>query len=139
MLIRSGWTWLHGPEAGQFLADSLTLVMGRDSTVVRPGPVGFYRPFLESVVLPSVGVFSALVSWGEFLSGISLFLGLASRVGASVAAFQFLNYGLMGGYASLGFHGILIAMLATTVYWKSGRRLGVDRWLYARWPGTRIW
>jgi len=45
---------------------------------------GFMRPFLESVVLPNSGVFAFLVSWGEFLIGVSLILGLATRY-ASVA------------------------------------------------------
>ena len=45
---------------------------------------GFMRPFLESVVLPNSGIFAFLVSWGEFLIGCSLIVGLATRY-ASVA------------------------------------------------------
>ena len=103
--------------------------------------MGIYRPFLTDVVLPNVAVFAFLVSWGEFLSGLSLALGLASRLGAAVAAFQFLNYGLMGGFASgsVYLHGILIAMLAVTVIGKSGRRFGIDRWLHARWQIPFLW
>ncbi len=65
--------------------------------------------------------------------------GAASRLGAAVIAFHFINYGLMGGYFSLAVHGILIAMVAATVYWRSGRQFGLDRWLYRRWPNARIW
>jgi len=55
---------------------------------------GFFRPFLESVVLPNEGVFAFLVSWGEFLVGAALIVGLATRwasiAGAlMVAAFWF--------------------------------------------------
>jgi len=55
---------------------------------------GFMRPFLESVVLPNKGVFAGMVGWGEFLIGIALILGLATRwasiAGAlMVAAFWF--------------------------------------------------
>lgn len=55
---------------------------------------GFIRPFLESVVLPNNGVFAFLVSWGEFLTGIALIVGLATRYASiagalMVAAFWF--------------------------------------------------
>ena len=55
---------------------------------------GFMRPFLESVVLSNKGVFAGMVGWGEFLIGIALILGLATRwasiAGAlMVAAFWF--------------------------------------------------
>lgn len=54
----------------------------------------FMRPFLESVVLPNNGVFAFLVSWGEFLIGLSLIVGLATRYASiagalMVAAFWF--------------------------------------------------
>lgn len=45
---------------------------------------GFMRPFLESVVLPNSDVFAFLVSWGEFLIGAALIVGLATRY-ASIA------------------------------------------------------
>ena len=55
---------------------------------------GFFRPFIESVVLPNKGLFGFLVSWGELAIGIALILGLATRwasvAGAiMVAAFWF--------------------------------------------------
>ena len=133
LLIINGWTWIHRADPGGYLAEAISTVLASGGTV------GVYRPFLESVVTPNVGVFSVLVGWGEFLSGVSLFFGAASRVGATVAAFHFINYGLMGGYVSLLVHGVLVAMLAITVYWRSGRQFGLDRWLYRRWPTARVW
>ena len=55
---------------------------------------GFMRPFLESVVIPNKGLFAVMVSWGEFLIGIALIVGLATRwasiAGAlMIAAFWF--------------------------------------------------
>ena len=133
LLIFNGWTWTHRADPGGYLAEAISTILAAGGTV------GIYRPFLESVVLPNVGLFAFLVGWGEFLSGVSLFLGAASRLGAAVIAFHFINYGLMGGYFSLAVHGILIAMVAATVYWRSGRQFGLDRWLYRRWPNARIW
>ena len=132
LLIISGWTWLQRPDAAGYLTNTLTDVLGRGHTI------SFYVPFLKSVVLPNAAVFAVLVSWGEFLSGVSLFLGIGSRVGAAVAAFLFVNYGLMGGSFSLAMHGVLIALLAVTVYWKAGRTLGLDRRLHEKWPRVKI-
>jgi len=55
---------------------------------------GFMRPFLESVVLPNNELFGFLVSWGEFLVGAALIIGLATRYASiagalMVAAFWF--------------------------------------------------
>ena len=55
---------------------------------------GFFRGFLESVVLPNSGLFAFMVSWGELLIGIALIIGLATRYAAAagalmVAAFWF--------------------------------------------------
>ncbi len=133
MLTNNGWRWLHRPDGVAYLTDAVTTLLDRGQTV------GVYRPFLTDVVLPNAEVFAFLVSWGEFLSGLSLALGLASRLGAAVAAFQFLNYGLMGGFLSVFFHGILIAMLAVTVIGKSGRKFGIDRWLHARRQIPFLW
>jgi thiosulfate dehydrogenase [quinone] large subunit len=48
---------------------------------------GFMRPFLESVVLPNNDVFAFLVSWGEFLIGGALIVGLATRYASIAGAF----------------------------------------------------
>ncbi len=56
----------------------------------------FFRPFIESVVLPNKGLFGFLVSWGELAVGIALILGIAAQwasvAGAlMVAAFWFVK------------------------------------------------
>ena len=76
MLVSSGWRWLHRPDVAAYLTDAINVVLDKH------GGVGFYRPFLTEVVLPHAGTFGALVGWGEFLSGVSLFLGVASRLPA---------------------------------------------------------
>lgn len=133
MLMLGGWTWIHRADPGAYLAGALSNVLEKGGTV------GFYAPFLRSVVIPNASLFAFLVGWGEFLSGTSLLLGAASRLAAAVAAFQLINYGLMGGWTSLAFHGVFVGFLAASVYWQSGRILGVDRWLHRRWPNARIW
>ena len=133
LLTFGGWTWIHRADPAGYLSEAVS------GMVDQGRPVGIYEPFLRSVVLPHAGVFAFLVGWGELLSGLSLLLGAASRLGAAVAAFQVINYGLMGGTTSLFLHGLFALVLATTVYSRSGRRFGVDRWLYRQWPDARIW
>ena len=133
LLTSGGWFWVHRADPGGYLTEAVSTMVDQSR------PVRFYAPFLRSVVLPHADVFAFLVGWGELLSGISLFLGAASRLGAAVAAFQLINYGLMGGYTSVFFHSLFVALLSITVYWSSGRIFGLDRWLYRRWPRAKIW
>jgi len=133
MLISSGWTWLHRPDAAGFLTDAINSGLDTERTF------GFYQTFLLAVVMPNVGLFAALVGWGELLSGLSIGLGLANRVGAGVIAFQFLNYGLLGGPTGMLSHGILTALVEIPVIFHSSRRFGGDKWLYTRWPHAKIW
>jgi thiosulfate dehydrogenase [quinone] large subunit len=62
-----------------------------------PKAEAFYRPFLEGTVLPNVGLFAQLVTLGEWVAGISLALGLLTRLGAFSALWLLLNYLAMKG------------------------------------------
>lgn len=53
---------------------------------------GFYRPFVESIVLPNKSLFAFLVSFGEFAVGIALILGLATRYAAVAGAVMVANF-----------------------------------------------
>jgi uncharacterized membrane protein YphA (DoxX/SURF4 family) len=94
----------------------------------------FYRPFLESVVIPNTTNFALLVAWGEFLTGVSIFFGLFTRLGAVVGIFLVLNYTFAVG------RGILMPSLEFAYMWalftlmicSAGRRAGVDQILRSR-------
>jgi uncharacterized membrane protein YphA (DoxX/SURF4 family) len=58
---------------------------------------GFYRSFLEGTVLPQAPVFTRLITIGEWVVGVSLLLGLLTRVGAFAGMWLLLNYMLMKG------------------------------------------
>ncbi len=53
---------------------------------------GFYRPFIESVVLPNKALFAALVAWGELAVGIAMIAGLATRYAAVAGALLVANF-----------------------------------------------
>lgn len=133
MFMSSGWRWLHGTDPAAILAEAINpaLEAGR--------MFEFYESFLRALVVPNFGVFAALVGFGELMVGISIGFGAATRLGAAGVAFLFLNYGLLGGVSGLIAHGIQLAVVLIPVVFHSGRRFGVDRWLYANWPAARIW
>lgn len=133
VLATAGFTWLTREDPGGELATQLLRQLDSGMTI------GFYAPFLKSAVMPNVDVFAWLVGMGELLAGISLFLGLAHRLGAAGAIFLFINYGLMGGPAALVSQGIAIVVVLAPVLWLTGRKFGLDHWTYRKWPNARIW
>ncbi|HZT13688.1 MAG TPA: TQO small subunit DoxD [Candidatus Baltobacteraceae bacterium] len=58
------------------------------------GPI---RAFIETVVLPHQQIFALLVAFGETLVGISLVLGLLTRIGAAGGMFLSASYFLAQG------------------------------------------
>ena len=95
---------------------------------------GFYRPFLESVVIPHAGKFAVLVAWGEILVGVSIFLGLFTRFGAAVGMFMVLNYTFALGLGIWvpGLESLFIWSLFTFMVCSAGRAMGVDQVLRSR-------
>ena len=57
----------------------------------------FYRPFIESVVLPNKTMFAAMVAWGELCVGLAMIAGLATRYAAAIGAILVLNFWLAKG------------------------------------------
>jgi thiosulfate dehydrogenase [quinone] large subunit len=62
-----------------------------------PKAEGFYRPLLEGTVLPQADRFAQLVTIGEWVAGLSLTLGLLTRLGALTALWLLLNFMAMKG------------------------------------------
>jgi uncharacterized membrane protein YphA (DoxX/SURF4 family) len=80
-----------------WVSDPAPMTQFVGGAVQRGTPELFYRPFLEEVVLPNALLFAQLVTSSELLVGISLVLGLLTRVGALGGAFLVLNYMLTKG------------------------------------------
>lgn len=103
---------------------------------------GFYKPFLESVVLPNAGLFAWLVTVGELLVGAALVTGTATRIAAAGAIFLMLNYLFAKGAwwwhpssndAALQFIALVVLIGS------AGRAFGVDYWLAKKWPAIPLW
>jgi thiosulfate dehydrogenase [quinone] large subunit len=102
----------------------------------------FYREFVQEVVLPSAPVFATLVAWGELLVGVSLMLGLVTRVSAAAALLLVVNYMFAKGNwfwtpssNDAAFAAISFALLIGA----AGRTLGIDAFLARRWPRSPFW
>src|SRR5512145_1573052 len=52
----------------------------------------FYQEFVRQVLLPNASAVAVLVSWGELLVGVTLILGLATRLSAAIALLLTINY-----------------------------------------------
>jgi thiosulfate dehydrogenase [quinone] large subunit len=57
----------------------------------------FYRPFIETIVLPHNEIFATLIAWGELLIGLALVVGLATRYAAIAGAILVTNFWLAKG------------------------------------------
>ena len=101
---------------------------------------GFYRAFLESVVLPNPDLFGGLVVAGEVVAGIGLVTGTATRLAGSVAALLALNYLFAKGawfWTPSSNDAAFLVIALVVVLGAAGRTLGVDRLMasrYPRWP-----
>ena len=96
---------------------------------------GFFRPVLESVVLPNKVLFAYLVGWGELLIGIALILGLATRYAALAGALMVSAFWFTKGQAFLAAQNqdsIWLMIFIVIAGLPAGRVLGLDARLAER-------
>jgi uncharacterized membrane protein YphA (DoxX/SURF4 family) len=102
---------------------------------------GVYHDFLTGVVLPNIGVFAHMVAWGETLTGVSLVLGLLSRIGGLCGLLLALQYfTAKGSFAHLDGYAGLDATTAVAsalhLVLPTGAVFGLDA-LFGRRKGGR--
>jgi thiosulfate dehydrogenase (quinone) large subunit len=93
---------------------------------------GPYHDFLASAVQPNIAIFAELVRLGEVCVGISLVLGLLTRLGGFFGIVLTLNYiAARGGLGTLSdwssIDACLMLLSAINLVLPTGRFLGVDR------------
>ena len=102
----------------------------------------FYRPFLEQVVLPNAPVFAALVTWAELFVGVTLILGLLTRLSAAVVLVLALNYMFAKGvwfWTPSSNDAAFVAIALALLIGAAGRTLGLDAFLARRWARSPFW
>ena len=96
---------------------------------------GFYRPFIEAVVLPNKALFASLVAYGELLLGVALILGLATRYAAFAGVFLMANFWFAkgGGVLAGSNHDVVwMVILLVLGLVPAGRIAGLDDGLSGR-------
>ena len=102
----------------------------------------WYLHFIQGVVISHAILFSYLVMTGELTAAISLLTGTATRIGAAVAMFLFLNFMLSKGrtFWAPDSQDAAVFFIALVVFLgRAGRVFGIDAHLARRWPRSWIW
>lgn len=90
---------------------------------------GFYRAFLEAVVIPNQAIFGYFVAYGEVLVAVSLILGLYARCGAALGLFLVANFLMAKGgpfwMPSANDPMYILALIALT-FTDAGKTFGLD-------------
>jgi thiosulfate dehydrogenase (quinone) large subunit len=125
------YAFLSGAELAKRVGETFVL------TAVTPGVVAFLR----NVVLPHAQIFAILIGFGDLMIGISLSVGIFTRLGSVLAILRALANILVAGGAgpdTVGFNVMLIAAGAIGLTTGAGRRFGIDSLLLARWPAAKL-
>ena len=129
--LQAGWEKLHDPvwtggKAGTAITGFVTNALTKASGA-HPDVQSWYAWFLQNVVLLNATVWSFAISWGEFLVGVALILGIFTGIAALFGGFMNMNY-LLAGTVSTNPILFLIAM-ALILAWKTAGWWGLDRWV----------
>lgn len=134
LFLLAAWPKLNGdftPRLTEFL-EQVALVRGHP----------FYQEFVQRLVLPNVSLVAALVTWGELLVGLTLVLGLVTRLSATVALLLVVNYMFAKGawfWQPSSNDGAFAAIAVALLLGAAGRTFGLDAVLAKRWPKAPFW
>jgi len=141
--LKAGWgKYLSGYLDPSPASVPLAGVLNFWLTGASPMPAGWYREFIEGIVLPNVHLFGILVCLGELTAGALLLTGLCTRLAGLLGAFLALNFFFASGHLGPS-HALvnqtfvaasLLLMLAA-----AGRAWGLDWFLHRAMPKSPLW
>jgi thiosulfate dehydrogenase (quinone) large subunit len=136
LTITLAWGFLPVPTA----SDRWTHLMPILVTKYAEGnPVGFFKDFLLTTVVPNSHVYAQLTAFGEAAVGLGLLFGCLTALACTIGLVLVLNYGLAVQWqssAQQGFHYMLVTALVVILATRAGRQWGVDGWVRAHRPGS---
>lgn len=133
-----GWEWLQaglekinsnvwvGDKAGVAISGFLMGAL-KKSGGQHPDVSGWYAGFLNGFVMHNSILFSYIVSYGEFLVGIALILGIFTGIAAFFGGFMNMNY-LFAGTVSIN-PLLFILELLIILAWRVAGWYGLDRFI----------
>ena len=135
----TGGEWVFSAHAGDglrgFVMNAVAQTGGAHPTVQ-----GWYGAFLQSVVLPAVGPFSYVVTFGEIAVGLGLIVGCLTGIAGFFGLFMNLNFMMAGAVSTNPILGVLALFLILA--WRIAGYYGVDRYLLpvlgTPWTGRMI-
>src|SRR2546426_529592 len=86
-------------------------------------PVGWYKDFLETTVMPQSRLFATLQAYGEAAVGLGLVLGLLTGLTALVGLFMCVHFALAAQWMSFGqqgFHLLLVTSMVIFLFAPAG-------------------
>jgi thiosulfate dehydrogenase (quinone) large subunit len=115
-----------GSQAGVAISGFLKGALAK-ATGEHPAVQQWYASFIQNIALPNAKLFSYIIAFGEFLTGLGLILGVFTYVALFAGAFMNLNY-LLAGTTSLNpnmltLTFVLLYVGANSYYY------GIDRFL----------
>jgi uncharacterized membrane protein YphA (DoxX/SURF4 family) len=115
------------PRFYHFFTRTLRVRVRAKSSGPNPAVQGWYVWFLQHLVQPNAGLWSFLLTYGEFAVGLGVLLGLLTGIAAGFGVLMNLNY-LLAGTVSinpvLGMFGLFLCFSWRVCGW-----IGLDRWV----------
>jgi thiosulfate dehydrogenase [quinone] large subunit len=134
--ILTGGIWLiHAipkfTQSDEFMPPNGFIVMYITRGLQTTPPGGVYHSFLANIVQPNLPIFAEMVRLGELMVGVSLVLGVLTRLGGLGGVVLTLNYmaargGLLSFDAWASLDAALLIMSLTNLVLPTGRVLGID-------------
>jgi thiosulfate dehydrogenase (quinone) large subunit len=121
---------------GEFLTQPRLAAIIMDSLPQSDLPA-WYARFLQYVVVPQWQYFAYLITYCEFLLGISFLLGIIVRPASLLAVFMMVNFIVAGGNATSAVQQVFLVLFIVMAWVGAGRCLGLDYFFYKRHRG--IW
>lgn len=129
-----GWKKISGGRFPDFLPRFLEGQAGKAPD--------WYAAFIDAVVIPNAGLFGHLVMYGEFLVGVALVLGFATRGAALAGLFIVLNFHFVKGldfFVPSNYDSLWAVVFFVLLFAHAGRVLGVDAELHRRYSNILLW
>lgn len=130
-----GWSWL---AAGWEKVRDPAYASGEAVTAFLQGalknaPYGWYKGLIQSTFMPNAKLFAFLVTWGEVLVGVALFLGAFTVLAAIAGIVMNISFLLAG---SVSTNPLYIIIQFALIFSGAGLVWGIDGWLMR--SGRRI-
>ncbi|MDQ2849494.1 TQO small subunit DoxD [Dermatophilaceae bacterium Sec6.4] len=146
--ILTSWPWVNGAFFGADSKVGSYFLSGAFLKARISGPTGFAAHslyprighFVATTIYDNASFWAWIIFLGEAAAGISLLLGLLTRIGGLVAALSALANLLAaagGGADSIGQNYLLLILGVLFIITAPGRRFGLDGLLLRHYPNLR--